>query len=149
VKVSELEERVMKPTKNRILQVFACTLMMFAVSCQSAQTKQAAESLKRKQNIAGENSVLSARANNLRKQISDAQYNGDYLSANEIRKELNEVVSKMEQNRYASQPAAANDNTEASYYTGGIKLNAQTNGTSSYVSSEQDTTSSRMLRTAR
>ena len=140
----------MKPTKNRILQVFACTLMVFAVSCQSAQTKQAAESLKKKQNLAGENSVLSAKANALRKQISDAQYQGDYLSASEIRKELNEVVNKMEQNKYVPQRAASNNNTEAgSYFTGGYKLNAQTNGTSSYVSSGQDTTSSRMLRTAK
>jgi fumarylacetoacetate (FAA) hydrolase family protein len=141
----------MKLTKNRILQVFACALMVFAVSCQSAQTKQAAESLKKKQNLAGENSALSAKANSLRKQISDAQYQGDYLSAKEIRKELNEVVNKMEQNKYVPQKTNANYSTEAGsgYYTGGIKLGSQTNGTSSYVSSGQDTTSSRMLRTAK
>lgn len=139
----------MKDKKSRFLQLLTCALMVFAVSCQSAQTKQAQDSLKRKQGLAAENSALSAKANALRKQISNAQYEGDYLSANEIRKELNEVVNKMEQNKYVPAKTAANDNTEASYYTGGIKLNAQTNGASNYVSSGQDTTSSRMLRTAK
>lgn len=139
----------MKYKKSKVLQILTCALMVFAVSCQSAQTKQAQESLKRKQSLAAENSALSAKASALRKQISNAQYEGDYLSANEIRKELNEVVNKMEQNKYAPTKTAANDNTEASYYTGGIKLSARTNGTSSYVSSGQDTTSSRMLRTAK
>lgn len=139
----------MKIQTTRVLQVLTCALMVFAVSCQSAQTKQAEESLKRKQILAGENSVLSAKASSLRKQISDAQYSGDYLSAREIRKELNEVVNKMEQNRYVPQTAAANSNTEASYYSGGIKLNARTNGSSSYVTSGEDTTSSRMLRNTR
>ncbi|MNL35061.1 hypothetical protein D3C87_1570710 [compost metagenome] len=139
----------MKNKKNRVLQILTCALMVFEVSCQSAQTKQAQESLKRKQGLAAENSVLSAKANALRKQITNAQYEGDYLSAIEIRKELSEVMNKMEQNKYVPAKTASNDNTEASYYTGGIKLNAQTNGTSSYVSSGQDTTSSRMLRTAK
>jgi cell division protein FtsB len=140
----------MKPTKNKFLQVFTCALMVFAVSCQSAQTKQALDSLKKKQSLASENSALSARATALRQQMSNAQYEGDYLSAAEIRKELNQISEKMEQNRPAqARTADTNGNTEASYFTGGFRLNYQSNGPSSYVSSGEDTTSSRMLRTAK
>lgn len=139
----------MKTQKSRVLQVLTCALMVFAVSCQSTQTKQADESLKKKQVLAAENSVLSAKAISLRKQISDAQYSGDYLSAREIRKELNEVVNKMAQNKYVPQNTETNSNTEASYYSGGIKLNARTNGSSSYVTSGEETTSTRMLRNTR
>ena len=142
----------MKPSNPRFLQVLTCALMIFAVSCQSAQTKQAQDSLRKKQALAAENSALSAKASSLRNQMRNAQYEGDYLSAAEIRKELNEVTNKMEQNRVAPPRVTNyNSNTEAgsSYYAGGMKLNSRTNGSSSYVHSGEETTSSRMLRSTK
>lgn len=142
----------MKLSNPKFLQILASALMVFVVSCQSAQTRQAQDSLKKKQTLAAENNALSARASSLRNQMRNAQYEGDYLSAAEIRKELNEVMNKMEQNRVTPPRVTQyNYNTEAGsyYYSGGMMLNARTNGSSGYVNGGQDTTSSRMLRSTK
>lgn len=143
----------MKLSNNsKILQILASALMVFVVSCQSAQTQHAKDSLRKRQALAAENSALAARANSLRNQMRNAQYEGDYLSAAEIRKELNEVTNKMEQTRVTPPRVTQyNNNTEAGsyYYSGGMMLNARTNGSSGYVNGGQDTTSSRMLRSTK